>query len=132
MGSKLAEFVVGSESNVTLTHSEGQHCGLCLRGSKPLSHNEISPLGLYPSTEVDRAIFGTKFRAQKHKGGRSSNQSNGLSKTSIDFSLAFPARVNRRAIQMKVLDFRVRMDFGALLVTHARMIHELCAVNHQH
>ena len=127
MGSKLAEFVWAQNP-----HSEGQRCGLCLRGSKPLRHNEIFPLDLYPSTEADRAIFGTKFRAQKHKGGRSSNQSNGLSTTSIDFSLAFPARVNRRAIQMKVSDFRLRIDFGALLVTHARMIHELGAVKHQH
>ena len=29
----------------------------------------LPPLGLYPSTGVDQAIFGTKFRAQKHKRG---------------------------------------------------------------
>ena len=27
-----------------------------------------------PSTAVDRAIYGRKFRAQKHEGTRSSNQ----------------------------------------------------------
>ena len=40
--------------------------------------------------------------------------------------------MNRGAIQVKVLDFRVRMDFQALLVTHLRLIHELGAVNQQH
>ena len=33
-GSKSAEFVEGSDSIVTLTHSEGQHSNLRLRGSK--------------------------------------------------------------------------------------------------
>ena len=41
------------------------------------------------------------------------------------------ALVNRRAIQMKVSDFRLGMDFPALLATHLRMIRELGAVNQQ-
>ena len=32
---------------------------------------------------------------------------------------------------MKASDFRLRMDFQALLATHLRMIHELGAVNQQ-
>ena len=34
IGSKSAELVEGSDSIVTLTHSEGQHSSLRLRGSK--------------------------------------------------------------------------------------------------
>ena len=33
---------------------------------------------------------------------------------------------------MKDSDFRLRMDFRALLATHLRMIHELGAVSLQH
>ena len=44
------------------------------------------PLGFYPSKEVDRAIFGTNFSAQKHEGD-ALIQSNGLSMTLIEFSL---------------------------------------------
>ena len=31
-------------------------------------------MGIYPSTAVERAIYGRKFRAQKYEGARSSNQ----------------------------------------------------------
>ena len=46
----------------------------------------ISAIRFVPGRGVNRAIFGTKFRAQKLKGG-TFIQSNGFSLTSIDFSL---------------------------------------------
>jgi len=33
---------------------------------------------------------------------------------------------------MKLSDFRLQIDFRALLVTHLRIIHELGAVNQKH
>ena len=40
IGSKSAEFVVGSDSIVTLTHSEGQHSSLRLFGQYATKTNE--------------------------------------------------------------------------------------------
>ena len=40
--------------------------------------------------------------------------------------------MNRRAIQIKISNFRLRMDFRALRPTRLRMIHELGAINQQH
>ena len=48
----------------------------------------LPPLGLYHSTGVDQAIFGTKFRTQKYKEG-TFIQSNSFSMTLIDLSLVY-------------------------------------------
>ena len=39
---------------------------------------------------------------------------------------------DRRAVQIKISDFRPRMDFRALQPTHLRMIHKPGAINKQH
>ena len=46
--------------------------------------------------------------------------------------MQFYAREKKRAIQMKVSDLHLRLDFQPILATHLRMIHELGAVNQQH
>ena len=91
----------------------------------------LPPLGLYPSTGVDQAIFGTKFRAQKHKRGTFIQTSSMIfvehKMRSNNDVHAVLARVNTRGIQMKFSN--LRLDFRALLATHLRMIHELAEVN---